>query len=74
MLILGKVKHGVQCTVEGCGNKAVRAVSAQNASKSGLNISSQSKGRIYLCEEHYKIVKKALKKEKKIEKWRLGIP
>ncbi len=65
------------CDVEGCGNPAARSFSqeevAKLASKLGLPLQSSGK-RVHLCEKHYKQVKKELKKQKKIEKLRHGLP
>ncbi|MHA1237912.1 MAG: hypothetical protein ACTSSJ_01480 [Candidatus Odinarchaeia archaeon] len=70
---MGKVKHGIPCSVDGCSNKAVRAVSSDKVAKANLKIGANKVRNVYLCEEHYKVVKKVLKKERKIEKWRLGL-
>jgi len=73
---LGRVDRGVNCSIVGCSNHAVRSLSysefSKFASNAGLNIGSNVPRRVYLCEAHYKIFKKFLKKEKKYEKWRYG--
>ncbi|MEM1565835.1 MAG: hypothetical protein QW510_01930 [Candidatus Bathyarchaeia archaeon] len=66
---MGKVGKGVKCNVSGCGNEAVRSLSAEKVRRAGLNVSS-SERRAYLCESHYKEFKKRTKKERKIEQWR----
>lgn len=71
------MKQGHSCSVEGCGSPAARSFSqkeiAEPASKAGLSLPSSGK-RVYLCEKHYKQVKKELKKQKRAEKLRHGLP
>ncbi len=70
---MGKISKGIKCSVQGCINQAVRSISLESISKSHVNLELESKGRrIYLCREHYKQYKKALRKLKLIEKWRRG--
>ncbi len=66
---LGKVSKGVKCTVTGCANDAVRSISSEEVSKAGLKVSSS--GRAYLCKNHYREMKKKLKKDREVERWRL---
>ncbi len=65
---MGKVSSGIKCSVVGCEENAIRAISAEKAQLGGLNIIGGKKA--YLCKSHYKQFKKKLKKEKIIEKWR----
>ena len=68
---MGKVSKGVNCSVSGCNKVAVRSVSTDKAHAAKLNISSVR--RAYICDEHYKELKKRLKKDRAVEKWRWGI-
>ncbi|MDH5771141.1 MAG: hypothetical protein OEZ25_07640 [Candidatus Bathyarchaeota archaeon] len=68
---MGKINKGAKCSVSGCEKQAIRSVSAEKANTAGLNIGNIR--RAYLCEGHYKELKKKLKKERKIEKWRWSI-
>jgi hypothetical protein len=74
--ILGKVKQGVECSVEGCSNKAVRSFSARKGREAmlavGARIKDERSRRIYLCQKHYKAYKKQTKQDKKVDKWRYG--
>lgn len=65
---MGKVSKGVRCSVEGCGEPAVRSLSSQRVSRH-LKI-AESRGRAYLCEKHYKEFKKLSREERRIERWR----
>jgi len=66
---MGKVAKGVKCSVEGCGENATKSIS--RAKVKGLNFPVTGEtGRVYLCEKHWKEYKKAVKKEKRLEKWR----
>jgi hypothetical protein len=67
-LNLGRVAKGVKCSISGCGNEAVRSLSAEKVKSAGLNVGSER--RAYLCKEHYKEYKKKTKKDKMLEKWR----
>ena len=66
---MGKVGKGVKCSVAGCGEDAVRSVSAEDASRAGLKITTS--GRSYLCKNHYKDMKKKTKKDRQVERWRM---
>ncbi|NIM44273.1 MAG: hypothetical protein GTN80_00935 [Nitrososphaeria archaeon] len=68
---MGKVTKGVQCYVSGCEVRAVRSVPMGKASSAGLKVGT-SRGKAYLCSEHWKEYKKAVKKEKRLERWRWG--
>jgi len=68
---MGKVKKGMECSVKGCSEPAVRSVSYADYSAAGLGGSAEpTAGRVYLCEKHYKEYKKAAKKLRKLQKWR----
>lgn len=66
---MGKVDKGVNCSVEGCQNKAVRSIAFKKASEAGLRLGRESR-RVYLCEDHYKEFKKARRNTDKIERMR----
>ncbi|MEM1718020.1 MAG: hypothetical protein QXX87_01180 [Candidatus Jordarchaeales archaeon] len=65
------------CSVAGCESPAARSLPQDEvagvAPKAGFSLSSSGR-RVYLCEKHYKQVKKELKKQKKLEKLRQGLP
>jgi len=63
---LGKVSAGTKCSVEGCGNPAVRSISAGKVAAAGLRVSASGR-RVYLCREHYKEYKKRTRKERELE-------
>ena len=65
---MGKVSKGILCSVEGCSREAVRSLPADKVEAAGLKVKGSR--RVYLCKEHYKEYKKAIKKEKTLEKWR----
>ena len=65
---MGRVSKGVLCSVDGCGKEAIRSLSAAKVEEAGLKIKGTR--RAYLCREHYKEYKKAIKREKTLEKWR----
>jgi len=67
---LGKVGKGIKCSVSGCGEDAIRSVSAEEASKSGLKVTTTT-GRSYLCKKHYKEMKKKTKKDTQVDRWRM---
>jgi hypothetical protein len=67
-MLVGKVAKGKQCDVKGCNRPAVRSLEKTVAAGSGLELTSQD--RVYVCKEHYKVIKKSLKKERIITKWR----
>ncbi len=66
---MGKVAKGIKCTVTGCSEDAVRSISPEDVSKAGLKVSASGRG--YLCKNHYKELKRKLRKDKKIERWRM---
>ena len=66
---MGKVAKGIKCTVTGCSEDAIRSISPEDISRAGLKVSSPGRG--YLCKNHYKELKKKLRKDRKIEKWRM---
>jgi hypothetical protein len=71
--ILGKVKKGEVCSVSGCGKPSVRSLSpayAHLVMKAGLRVADTK--RLYLCEEHYKMIKKEKSGEDKLERWRFS--
>jgi hypothetical protein len=67
---MGKVGKGIKCNVVGCNAPAARSISHEKASAARLEI---AKGRrAYLCITHYKEMKKKLRVERRLEKWRLS--
>ncbi|MBD3207575.1 hypothetical protein GF319_14685 [Candidatus Bathyarchaeota archaeon] len=68
---MGKIAKGIRCNVIGCKDDAVRSINISKAIKSGLNVSGK---KAYLCKEHYKEYKKGSKKERRVERWRHGVP
>jgi hypothetical protein len=66
---MGKVAKGIKCSSESCESLAVRSVPIDQAREAGIKTSSTQR-RVYLCEAHYKIVKKARRKEERLERWR----
>ena len=67
------------CSIENCDNESVRTLSKarimEAAKKLGLNLETKRGGRIRrapLCKEHYKQIKKELKKQEKFERMRYG--
>ena len=68
------MRKGISCSVAGCDEKAVRSISASDAlealSKLDLKLDDASVRRVYLCEKHYKLFKKAVKKDRFYERWR----
>ena len=65
---LGRIGKGVKCSVSGCGQDAVRSLSADKVRVAGLRVGNER--RAYLCKEHYKDYKKKTKKDKQVEQWR----
>lgn len=73
---MGKVKQGIECSVEGCSEKAVRSFSANKGREAlqavGATFKDERARRVYLCQKHYKLYKKQTKQDKKVDKWRFG--
>ncbi|MCW4033145.1 MAG: hypothetical protein NWF08_07105 [Candidatus Bathyarchaeota archaeon] len=67
---MGKISKGTECSVERCKENAIKSISAEKIKKTDLKIKEER--RAYLCREHYKEFKKKSKKDRTIEKWRLG--
>jgi thymidine kinase len=74
---MGKIKKGVLCNIAGCAESALRSLSKDSMSKplseTGLQVKGTS-NRVYVCEKHYKILKKQMKKTRKEEMMRLERP
>jgi hypothetical protein len=74
---MGKIKKGVPCSITGCSEAAVRSLSRDGIGKplsdAGLQVRGSS-NRVYICEKHYKAVKKQLKKSRKEDLMRLERP
>jgi len=65
---MGKVSKGTLCSVDGCGKEAIRSLSIEKVEEAGLKVKGTR--RAYLCKEHYKEYKKAVRKRETLEKWR----
>lgn len=62
---MGRVAKGIKCSVEHCNNPAVRSLSMGRIglAMDELDFKIIPRGRrVYLCREHYRKVKKVLKK------------
>ncbi len=57
---MGRIDKGVNCSVVGCSEKAIRSISSEDASQAKLNTGDAK--RAYLCKTHYKELKKHLRK------------
>ena len=73
---MGKVKQGTVCSVKGCDEKATRSFAADKTREAlqsaGAAFEDERARRLYLCQKHYKMLKKQSKTDKKVEKWRYG--
>ncbi len=67
---MGKIDRGVRCNVVGCNEEAIRSISPEKVASAGLSIGEAR--RAYLCPKHYKEMKKKLKKQQMLEKWRMS--
>ena len=68
---MGRVKKGQPCSVKRCSEPAVRSLSPSYSSylvRAGIDVAESS--RLYLCESHYKRLKKLRAEEEKLERWR----
>jgi hypothetical protein len=65
---MGRIGKGVKCSVIGCDESAVRSLSTDEVAASGLKVEEQR--HVYLCKSHYKEHKRAVKKNRMLEKWR----
>jgi len=72
-------KEEKKCEVSGCSETAVRSLSTNKITESGsLKIGAEkkgehsrsSRGRTHVCKEHYRVFKKATKKQRELD--RLG--
>lgn len=72
-VFVGKVDKGVKCSVKNCSKQAARSLNMSDAQKAKLDVEQNKLNKVYLCEDHYKIVKKALKKDRQTEKWRRSV-
>ncbi|MDD1766729.1 MAG: hypothetical protein LUQ00_02300 [Candidatus Methanomethyliaceae archaeon] len=70
---MGRVKKGELCSVIVCGKAAIRSLSPSYArilKSTGIEVKESD--RLYLCEEHYKRLKKARSGEEQLERWRFS--
>jgi len=65
---MGRIAKGVKCSISGCDRQAVRSLSTEKVSSSGLKVDDVR--RVYLCKDHYKEFKRGIKKDKMLESWR----
>jgi hypothetical protein len=65
---MGKGTSESKCSVEGCNEQAVRSIAFDKAKVAGLKLSEGR--RAYVCKTHYKEIKRKMKKDKMVEKWR----
>jgi len=68
---MGKVEKGVACSVTGCKNPSERSVGREQLAGSGLTAGGEGR-RVYLCHDHYKVWKKATKKDRDMQRARWG--
>ncbi len=66
---MGKVGKGIKCSVINCDKDAVKSVSGEDISRAGMKVTTPGRG--YLCKDHYKELKKKLRKDKQVERWRM---
>ncbi len=63
-------KSGRVCSIEGCSNEAARSLSKEKFDSIlkllNLKLKDDKTPRLYICQEHYKLVKKRDKKENKL--------
>jgi hypothetical protein len=65
---MGRIGKGAKCSVIGCDESAVRSLSMDRVTASGLKVKEER--HVYLCKGHYKEHKKTVKKDRMLEKWR----
>jgi hypothetical protein len=68
---MGKVEKGVGCSITGCADPSERSVGRDQLTGSGLTAGGDGR-RVYLCHAHYKVWKKATKKDRDIQRARWG--
>ncbi|MEM2926413.1 MAG: hypothetical protein QW220_07260 [Candidatus Bathyarchaeia archaeon] len=61
---------GKSCDIEGCQNLAERSLPLERVEKAGMLAKEDEGRRVYLCKGHYKELKKKLKNDRKVEKWK----
>ncbi len=65
---MGKVSKGVECSVIGCNESAVRSINKNKITNSDIKTTGERQ--VYLCRAHYKDLKKTSKKQDDIERIR----
>lgn len=68
---MGKVDRGIKCSIVGCGERAVRSIASQRIPPA-MKVEGEGR-RAYLCEKHYKELKKLTRAEQRVERWRHSI-
>ena len=70
---MGLIKKGVKCSVKGCDAPAVRSMKPEKIGRAleeaGLDVVVVKK-RVFLCEKHYKLVRKFMKKSGNLDRLR----
>ncbi len=67
--IMGKIRKGVECSLNDCSSFAIRSINSKNVDSNEFSISSDS-NKVYFCTEHYKSWKKSTKELRKSERAR----
>ena len=65
---MGRGTTESKCSVIGCNEQAVRSIAIEKVKSVGFKLSEGR--RAYVCKAHYKEIKKKMKREKMVEKWR----
>jgi len=65
---MGRIDKGVSCSVSGCAQKAVRSVSSNLVERAKLRV--EDSRHIYLCQTHYRELKKKTRKDQDIQRMR----
>ena len=69
---MGRIDKGIKCSVIGCYDEAIRSLPVDKVKSVGMKVGEAR--RSFLCKKHYKEFKKGTKKDRKLEKWRHGVP
>lgn len=69
---MGRIDKGIKCSVIRCDDEATRSLPVDKVKSVGLKVIEAK--RAFLCKKHYKEFKKGTKKDRKLEKWRHGVP
>ena len=73
---VSNVSSTKECSIVGCRKPSKRSFATvrimESVSSSGFKVKDARSRKVYLCADHWKIVKKAFKKETKGERLRWG--